>query len=83
MITKEQALELADKWLLKLESKVVLRDNMTVWKSDEGWIIRAKTTPIILGMQIEIMRFSINEKTGEVGVCVTVPIINVPATLKE
>jgi len=83
MITKEQALELADKWLLKFEGKVVLRDNMTIWKSDEGWSIRAKTTPVILGMRTEIMRFSIDVETGEVGVCVTVPVLNVPVVLRE
>lgn len=82
-ITKEQALELADKWLLKFEGKAVLRDNMTIWKSNEGWSIRAKTTPIILGMQTEIMRFSIDEETGEVGVCTTIPVLNVPVILRE
>ena len=82
-ITKEQALELADKWLLRFERKVVLRDNMTIWKSNGGWSIRAKTTPIILGMQTEIMRFSIDEETGEVGACITIPVPNVPVILKE
>ena len=83
MITKEQALELADKWLLAFEREVVLRDNMTIWKSDEGWSIRAKTTPIILGMRPEILLFSIDAETGEVGVCVTFPVLNVPAVTRE
>jgi hypothetical protein len=83
MITKEQALELADKWLLAFEKEVVLRDNMTIWKSDEGWSIRAITTPIILGMQTEILQFSIDAETGEVGVCITFPVLNVPVVTRE
>jgi hypothetical protein len=82
-ITKEQALELADKWLLCFEGKVVLRDNMNIIKSAEGWRITAKTTPIILGMETEIMNFSINAETGEIGVCLTIAVLNIPVILKE
>jgi len=82
-ITKEQALELADKWLLKFEGKVVLRDNMNINKSAEGWRITARTIPIILGMETEIMNFSINAETGEIGVCLTIAVPNIPVILKE
>lgn len=74
-ITKEQALELADKWLLAIEEKVVLKDNITISRNHEGWSIVAKTTPIIAGRQTEIMQFSIDVDTGEVGACITVPCI--------
>lgn len=83
MITKEQALELADKWLLSVENKVVLRDNMIIWKSGNEWNISAKTTPIILGRQTEILKFSIDAETGEVGACITFPILNVQAVTRE
>lgn len=81
-ITQEQALELADKWLLGFEGKVVLRDNMNISKSAEGWRIVAKTTPIITGMETEIMTFSINAETGEVGVSMTITV-SIPDVLKE
>jgi hypothetical protein len=69
-ITKEQALELADKYLL-YTGNIVLRNNITVSGSAEGWSIVAETTPVILGMQTEIITFSIDVNTGEVGVSVT------------
>jgi len=74
-INKEQALELADKWLLGIEGKVVLRDNITISRNHEGWRIVAKTTPLIVGMQTEILQFSIDADTGEIGACITVPEI--------
>jgi hypothetical protein len=69
-ITKEQAKELADKYL-SYTGKVALRDNILVVNKDaKGWIITAKTTPIILGMDTEVCNFSINAETGEVGVSI-------------
>ena len=71
-ITKEQAQELADKYLLYI-GQVALRDNIKVSegyeRSRKVWkIIVAKTTPIIAGMQTESHIFSIDADTGEVGV---------------
>lgn len=74
-ITQEQALELADKYLLYTE-KFALKDNISVSRVARGWQIVAKTTPVILGMQTEITKFTINAETGEVGVSIT-------AVLKE
>lgn len=72
-ITQEQALELADKYLLYM-GKFTLKDNISVSRVTRGWQIVAKTTPVILGMQIEITTFSINAETGEVGVSITSPV---------
>ena len=69
-ITKEQALEIADKYLF-YTGKIVLRDNISVRKSARGWEILPKTTPIILGMPTEITTFPIDTETGEVGVSIT------------
>lgn len=69
-ITQEQALELADKYLLWSE-KFALRDNISVSRSARGWQIVAKTTPVILGMQTETTTFRIDAETGEVGVSIT------------
>jgi hypothetical protein len=66
IITQEQALELADKYLLNT-GRVALRDNISVSKSVEGWRIFAKTTPIILGMDTEMTSFSIDGNTAEDG----------------
>ena len=75
MITKEQALELADKYLLHT-GKVALRDNISVGKSSEGWRIVAKTTPIISGLYTEMTAFSIDAKTGEVGASITMVVFD-------
>jgi len=72
-ITQEQALELADKYLL-YEEKIALRDNISVSRSAEGWRIVAKTTPIITGMETEITTFSIDVETGEVGASITATV---------
>ena len=72
-ITQEQALELADKYLL-YTGKFALKDNISVSRVARGWQIVAKTTPVILGMQIEITTFTINAETGEVGVSITGPV---------
>ena len=74
-ITKEQALEIADKYIFHT-GKFALRDNISVRKSARGWVILAKTTPVILGMPTEKMTFTIDMETGEVGVSIT-------AVLKE
>lgn len=82
-ISREQALELADKWLLHFEGRIVLRDNIAIRKSAEGWSIVARTTPVILGMQTEIMKFSIDANTGEVGVCITFPVSQILRKIDE
>ncbi len=69
-INQEQALELADKYLLH-DEKIALRDNISVSRSAKEWRIVAKTTPIILGMETEIITFPIDMETGEVGVTIT------------
>lgn len=71
-INQEQALELADKYLLHIQGKIVLRENITISKSHEGWRIVAKTTPMIIGMPKEIIQFTIDVDSGEVGVTITV-----------
>ncbi len=83
-ITKRQALELADKWLLEFGGRIVLRDNIrAVSKSAEGWYILAVTTPMTLGMKTEIFRFSINAETGEVGASLSYQVPNSQTVLKE
>jgi len=79
-ITQEQALELADKYLLYSE-KIALRDNISVSRGARGWRIVAKTTPVILGMPTEITTFPIDMETGEVGVSLTT--VSIPDVLKE
>ena len=82
-ITQEQALEIADKYIL-YEGKFALRDNILVRKSAYGrreWEILAKTTPVILGMSTEITTFPIDMETGEVGVSVTV--VSIKDVLKD
>ncbi|MCW4023342.1 MAG: hypothetical protein NWF02_09310 [Candidatus Bathyarchaeota archaeon] len=80
-ITKEQALELAEKYLL-YTAKIALRDNISVSENVTEWQIHAKTTPIITGMRTEIMKFSIDKKTGEVGAVIT-NIFSTPDVPKE
>jgi len=80
-ITEEQALELADKYLL-YTGKIALRDNISVSRGARGWQIVAKTTPIILGMQTEITTFPIDAETGEVGVSITTTV-SITDVLKE
>ena len=84
LITREQALELADKYLLHT-GRIALKDDISVSKSVRGWQIVAKTTPIISGDETEITSFSIDMKTGEVGVSITqiVPIVSITEVLKE
>lgn len=73
-ITKEQAIELADKYL-QYTGKVALRDNIVVIsKNSRGWMITAKTTPIILGMDTEVSTFSVDAETGEIGASITAPV---------
>ena len=82
-ITKEQALELADKYFI-YTGKFILKDNISVRKSDRGWQIVAKTTPAILGMQTEITTFTIDSETGEVGVSITsISITNILREINE
>jgi hypothetical protein len=81
IITQEQALELADKYLLHT-GRVALRDNISVSKSVEGWRIVAKTIPIILGMNTEMTAFSIDGNTGEVGASITT-VVSLTDILKE
>ena len=80
-ITQEQALELADKYLL-YTGKIALRDNISVSKGARGWQIVAKTTPVILGMPTEITTFPIDMETGEVGVSITTTV-SITDVLKE
>jgi hypothetical protein len=85
LITREQALELADKYLLST-GRIALKDDISVSRSVRGWQIVAKTTPIILGTETEITSFPIDMKTGEVGVSITqiVPItVSITKVLKE
>ena len=81
VITQEQAIELADKYLLHT-GRVALRDNISVIKSDKEWRIVAKTTPIILGMDTEMTAFSIDAKTGEVGASITI-VVSLTDVLRE
>lgn len=80
-ITKEQAHELADKYLM-YTGKYALRDNIFVSRNVRGWQILAKTTPMILGMPTEITSFTIDVETGEVGVAIT-GTVSITAVLKE
>ena len=80
-ITQEQALELADKYLL-YSTKFALKDNISVSRVARGWRIVAKTTPVIFGMQIEITTFTIDAETGEVGASITIPV-KITDVLKE
>jgi len=80
-ITQEQALELADKYLL-YSGKIALRDNISVSRGARGWQIVAKTTPVILGMKTEITTFPIDAETGEVGVSITTTV-SITDVLKE
>lgn len=80
-ITQEQALELADKYLLST-GKIALKDNISVSRGARGWQIVAKTTPAILGMQTEITAFPIDEETGEVGASITTTV-SITDVLKE
>lgn len=73
-ITKEQAIEIADKYFLYCH-KVALRDNISASNTSRGWQIVAITTPIILGMKTEITKFNIDMETGEVGAAITQTII--------
>ena len=82
VITQVQALELADKYLLHT-GRVALRDNISASKSVDGWRIIAKTTPIILGMDMEMTAFSINAKTGEVGASITMVVSDVLKEINE
>jgi hypothetical protein len=70
VITQEQALEIADKYLVYC-GKFALKNNISVRLSCRGWEIIAITTPIILGMKTEIENFHIDMKTGEVGASIT------------
>lgn len=79
-IIREQALELADKYLLHT-GKIALRDNIFVSRGAKGWQIVAKTTPVILGMQTEMTTFPIDAETGEVGVSITT--VSITNVLKE
>ena len=72
-ITREQAIELADKYFLQMGS-YVLKDNISVSKSDRGWEIVGISTPAILGMQTEVSKFDINMETGEIGAVITTTI---------
>jgi len=81
LITQEQAIELADKYLL-YTGKIALRDNISIGKSVRGWQIVATTTPIILGMPIEISSFPIDIETGEVGAVITAAV-SIPEELKK
>jgi hypothetical protein len=81
-ITQEQALELADKYLLYTE-RIALRDNISVSRSAKEWRIVAKTTPIILGMETEITTFPIDMETGEVGVSITTKTVSITNVLRE
>jgi hypothetical protein len=69
-ITKGQALELADKYLL-FTNRIVLRDNISISKSPEGWKITADTTPMVPGMLKETIQFIIDKKTGKIKVTIT------------
>ena len=80
-ITQEQALELAEKYLL-YTGKISLRDNISVSRGARGWQIVAKTTPVILGMETEITTFPIDMKTGEVGASITTTV-SITDVLKE
>jgi len=80
-ITKEQALEIADKYIFQT-GRFALRDNISVRKSAREWVILAKTTPVILGMPTEITTFPIDMETGEVGVSIT-QIASITDVLKE
>jgi len=80
-ITEEQALELADKYLLHT-GRIALRDNISVSKSAREWQIVAKTTPVISGMQTEITAFPIDAETGEVGASITTTV-SITDALKE
>jgi hypothetical protein len=81
LITREQALELADKYLL-YTGRIALKDDISVSRSVRGWQIIAKTTPIILGMETEITSFPIDMKTGEVGASIT-QTVSITEVLKE
>ena len=82
LITREQALELADKYLL-YTGRIALKDDISVSRSVRGWQIVAKTTPIISGWETEITSFPIDMKTGEVGVSITVSITEVLKEINE
>ena len=82
VITQEQAIELADKYLL-FSNKIALRDNISVRKVIRGWEIMAITIPIIEGKETELMTFSIDMVTGEVGAGITNTIFSITNVLKE
>src|SRR5665647_3009893 len=75
IITKEQAIEIADKYLVYNE-KYALKDNISVTDGVKGWEIVAITTPIISGMKTEIEKFDIDRETGEVGASISTIIID-------
>lgn len=70
-ITQEQALELAEKYILQALRRIVLKENISVSRSHEGWAIVAKTTPMAVEMPTERIEFTIDAETGiRVGSCV-------------
>lgn len=82
-ITKEQALEIAQYYILYVDEKFALKNNISVSESKEGWAIRAITTPVMLGQQTETMDFTIDANTGEVGVCISAIRDTVQDSLKK
>jgi hypothetical protein len=71
IITKEQAIEIADKYLFLYCGKTALKDNISATKGAKGWAILAITTPIISGQETYIENFEIDMETGEVGVVIS------------
>jgi hypothetical protein len=70
-INKEQALELADKYLLHFQGHMVLRDNITISRKNNKWVINAETIPLTIGEPIEGISFDIDVDSGEFGATIT------------
>ncbi len=59
IVNKDQALELAEKFLMVQLNRVVQRENIKVTNCGIDWDVTVETTPMISGQPKEIIEFQI------------------------